>query len=71
MKPEPTRQMIGTVTGKKGLFFVVECPDAPAHLRILNLVRGQMSGAVVGDRVTLELASCVMWNVIAVEKVQP
>jgi hypothetical protein len=62
-------QMVGTVTGYDGRYFVVETPDAPSHLRVLNLVKGQMRGAVVGDRVRLEYqvtARSGLWNVVAV-----
>lgn len=60
----------GAVIRKDGQYFVVECPNAPSHLRSLNLVRGQMRGADVGDRVTLMYFSTPhagMWSVVTVE----
>lgn len=69
MKTEKT--MNGRVTGTDGRYFVVECPDAPSHLRILNLVPGQMMGANVGDAVVLgyqTTARSGLWNVIEVKR---
>lgn len=58
--------MTGTVTGFAGGFYTVESPDAPAHLRVLNLREWQMRGAKVGDAVELryEVTSrSGLWNV--------
>jgi len=65
------KQMSGTVTGLTGRYYRIECPDAPAHLRTLDLVKGQMRGCEVGDRVRLEYqtsASFGLWNVISKEQ---
>jgi hypothetical protein len=64
-----TKTMFGTVTNFDGRYFVVVCPNAPAHLATLNLVKGQMSGAVVGDEVRLEYqvtSRSGLWNVVEV-----
>lgn len=64
-----TKTMVGTVTRQDGQYFVVESPDAPAHLRSLNLVRSQLGRAMVGDRVRLAYqtsASYGLWNVVDV-----
>ena len=64
-----TKTMVGTVTGMFGRYFVVSCPDAPAHLRDLNLIPQQMMNAKVGDSVrvgyVLTTASG-LWNVVEV-----
>jgi len=44
--------MTGHVTGTVGRYFMVET-DGPADLKTLELVKGQMYGAVVGDTVEL------------------
>jgi hypothetical protein len=61
--------MLGTITGQDGRYFVVECPDAPEHLRRLDLVKGQLCGGVVGDRVRLAYQTTYsrgLWNVVEV-----
>jgi hypothetical protein len=69
-----SKQLFGTVTGFDGNrfaqgYFEVSCPDAPLHLRAMDLVAGQMMGAQVGDRVRLEYystASRGFWHVAEV-----
>lgn len=64
-------RMKGKVVGKNGLYFEVDCPDAPAHLKPLFLVPWQMKGAQVGDSVVLEYQvspSSGLWNVVEVMK---
>lgn len=61
----------GTVTGIVNGFFVVECPEAPAHLRVLNLRRWQTWDAQVGDDVELTYQTdhrSGLWNVTAVSR---
>jgi len=60
-----TRTLTGQVTRTNGRYFVVET-DGPADLKTLQLVKGQMYGAVVGDSV--ELTYCAtgssgLWEV--------
>ena len=62
-------RMQGTVEAFDLWYFKVACPEAPAHLRVLYLVPGQMKGAKVGDRVELEYQTTArsgLWNVVAV-----
>lgn len=64
-------QMVGVVMAFDGRYFKVVSVDAPAHLRELNLVKGQMRGAGVGDRVRLEYqvtSRSGLWNVVAIEQ---
>ena len=60
---------IGTVVSRDSLYFTIECPDAPAHLRRLNLVAWLMRGAKIGDRVLPKYQvtpSNGLWNVVAI-----
>jgi hypothetical protein len=60
-----TRTLTGRVTRTSGRYFVVET-DGPGDLKTLNLVKGQMYGAVVGDTVELmyyATASSGLWVV--------
>ncbi len=64
-----TPRLVGNVTSFDGRYFVVDCPDAPASLRTMHLIRGQMFGAKVGDRVRLEYHSTPsrgLWHVVDV-----
>lgn len=64
-----TKRMFGMVEHDDGRYYIVVCPDAPAHLQRLNLIRGQMAGAHVGDRVELEYQTTSrsgLWNVIRI-----
>jgi hypothetical protein len=64
-----TKTMLGTVARQDGHYFSVECPDAPAHLQLLDLTASQMRGAVVGDTVKLAYqttSSWGLWNVVEV-----
>lgn len=58
--------MSGIVERLDGHYYVIDCPDAPPHLRTLHLVGWQMRGAIVGDHVELEYertGSGYAWNV--------
>lgn len=69
MQDVDKRQMTGTVLDQQGQYFVVFCPDAPSHLKYLNLVAWQMGKSKVGDRVRLEYVtgpSYGLWNVVEV-----
>ena len=60
------RTLTGRVTGYEGVFYKVECPGAPSHLRILYLTSAQVRSAKIGDRVELEYrtnASSGLWVV--------
>lgn len=39
---------------RAGINHIIECPDAPSHLRIHNLIPMMAKGAKVGDRVRLD-----------------
>ena len=59
---------ITTVTADN--FYVVVCPDAPPHLRTLNLRRSQLAKADLGDDVILEYQVTThssLWNVVEVK----
>ena len=63
------KTMTGTVTKQDGHYFVVVCPEAPPHLRLLYLAPHQMREAKVGDYVRLayvETRSSGLWNVAEV-----
>ena len=63
------KTMVGMVVSSEGRYTTVTCPDAPAHLRSLDLVPGQLRGAVVGDRVRLGYhvtSRSGLWSVIEV-----
>lgn len=50
-------------------YYVIEAPDAPAHLRMIYLRPSQMLGAHAGDEVELEYQTTHhsgLWNVVAV-----
>ena len=69
MNTKMTLRLTGRVTGQQGQHFAVQSPDAPAHLRLLHLTRPQMRGAVVGDHVTIEYFSTVLyglWSVVEI-----
>lgn len=58
--------LTGQVTGHRGHYFQVECPEAPEYLRMLHLAPSQMMGARVGNRVRLEYQVTLrsgLWNV--------
>ena len=60
--------LTGTVTGKSGVYFVVQT-DGPPHLATMDLVPRQMAGATVGDTVTLNYRvtpTSGLWYVTAV-----
>ncbi len=57
MTVAPDKTMVGFVRELRGRYFAVECPDAPMHLKHLDLVHGQMNGADVGDMVRLNYHS--------------
>jgi len=48
-----SRELFGTVTKRHGNYFVVECPDAPDHLKVLYLLPREVAGAAIGDAVRL------------------
>lgn len=61
--------MTGRIVAEKNGYFEVVCPDAPAHLTPLYLIRQQLKGAGVGDTVRLEYQVTSrggLWNVVEV-----
>jgi hypothetical protein len=63
--------MDGHVVSYVDRWFQIECPDAPPHLQCLNLVPGQMMGALVGDHVRLTYhvtSRSGLWNVTEILK---
>lgn len=61
------KRMTGTVTDFAEGFYVIDAPDAPPHVRSLNLRGWQTKGAQVGDRVVLEYQTTArygLWNVV-------
>jgi hypothetical protein len=63
----------GIVNGKIGAYYIITCPEAPDHLKYLNLTPFELKGAKVGDQVTLEYRSnpasgLKTWRVVEVHK---
>lgn len=64
------KQLIGTVTEQRGIWSVIDCPDAPSHLRTHNLIPILSGAARLGDRVRLDYirngGGSMLWVVGAV-----
>lgn len=48
------KSLLGVVTEQRGIWTIVECADAPDHLKVHNLIPVLAGMARTGDRVRLE-----------------
>jgi hypothetical protein len=67
--------LTGRVSGFDGRYYQIEtdCEPSRSHLKTLNLVKGQMLEAGVGDMVSLAYQTTShsgLWNVVAYQRGQ-